>query len=504
MRANVADHDAKLALSLAGGLSADVSRYSTALAILTQADLSNAGDRVELLSATEAALPGLAVTVLDSASRVLAGSPLPPDHPIMGRAEAATSPMLDSEGRTLLWRVPGRDGGVVVARLSLDRADLQATLDVSDVAGEVRVLVTDGQSILYPQGAGDRWVEPGSIPGVAQSLSGEAGVTFAPSPDGEMVVAFAPVDSLGWALILEEPWLPLVAPLLQLDRVLFFTLLMAGATSLLALVFGLRFIVLPLRRLGAEAIQIGAGDFDAAGAPVGGVQEIEELRGTLAAVADRLRHYQERLESQLAAQVRAQEEERARLARELHDQTIQSLVVLSQQAQMAQRTLRQEPDTAEERLRWLRESIAEAIDGVRRLSQALRPLYLEDLGLVPALELLAKEAGAEFQTSGESRPLDPARELSLYRIAQEALNNAHRHADARHLRIGLSFRETEVALAVTDDGRGFSVPARLSQLAQAGHLGLLGMRERAQLAGGGLSIASNPESGTTVEVRLPY
>jgi signal transduction histidine kinase len=123
--------------------------------------------------------------------------------------------------------------------------------------------------------------------------------------------------------------------------------------------------------------------------------------------------------------------------------------------------------------------------------------------------MLAQEAGkqgdvsVEMRVEGTPRRLTQPRELALYRIAQEALNNTIRHAEARQVWLTLRFDATGTTLSVADDGRGFHVPERPDTLTQAGHYGLVGMRERALLAGGELSICSYPEPGTTITVRIP-
>ena len=151
----------------------------------------------------------------------------------------------------------------------------------------------------------------------------------------------------------------------------------------------------------------------------------------------------------------------------------------------------------------LRQMITDAIEEVRRFSRALRPVYLEELGLVTALEILAHESGADFQIVGSPRRLNADKELALYRIAQESLNNVHHHAQAQKLLTELTFGETSVILRVCDNGIGFEIPPSLSDLTRTGHFGLMGMRERAQLAGGQLTITSSPTQGTAVTVILP-
>ncbi len=133
----------------------------------------------------------------------------------------------------------------------------------------------------------------------------------------------------------------------------------------------------------------------------------------------------------------------------------------------------------------------------------------EEVGFVPALETLAQEAGrqgrlpVQVRLEGMPRRLSPTRELALYRIAQEALSNALRHAQAKQIWLTLRFDDTGVTLTVADDGVGFHPPEHPGRLTQEGHFGLLGMRERALLVGGRLHISSAPGQGTAISVHLP-
>jgi signal transduction histidine kinase len=108
-----------------------------------------------------------------------------------------------------------------------------------------------------------------------------------------------------------------------------------------------------------------------------------------------------------------------------------------------------------------------------------------------------------FESEGASRRLSPEAELALYRIVQQALSNIGRHAKARHAWVTLSFGPERLTTLVRDDGLGFEVPGRLTDLGARGHFGLMGMKERAELAGGSLSIHSEPGSGTQVRVDIP-
>ncbi len=514
MRAMAAERDAGLAQTLARDIAAVLDRYTTALPLLAASDAVHGSDLRQVEAALEAAgrkLGPMTLLTLDPNGRIVAGrAPAGLDTFTVewlqshrtGRASVIAA---TGEAGTLIWSVPLEEGaGWLIGVLRLETLALGELFEISRLGASASVLLVDqaGQ-VLFA--AGDVGVigEPENTPGVAEALAGRRGVTFAPGPGGEQVVAYAPVAGAGWALVLREPWEALADPLLRFDRIVPFVLLTAAVVSLLTLFFGLRYVVRPLQKLDAHTTRIGQGDFEAAADPVGGVEEIEALRRTLDRMARELRRYQDTLQDYLGAMTQAQEEERARLSRELHDETVQTLVALGQRAQMVQRTVERDPVRAAERLAELRAMIGEAVEEVRRFSRALRPVYLEELGLVPALEALTREVRATLQVSGSAYRLSPEQEVTLYRIAQEALNNAVRHAQASRMGVELTFADEAITLQVWDDGVGFAVPDQFHNLSRNGHFGLLGMHERAQAAGGRLTITSAPGRGTTVTVMLP-
>ncbi len=374
--------------------------------------------------------------------------------------------------------------GVPIARLTEPLSGAMGSYTLSDTLGRV--------------------LTGGPLPADIASFDLEnkmGGVFFKEIPQAnQLVVAYAPISGTDWILIMREPWEPLVTDVLRFERVIPFVLLSAGLVSLLTLFFGLRYLVQPLGALRHQAERIGAGDFEAASHPVGGVTEIEQLHDTLNRMAHQIQRYQQALKGYLGAITNVQEEERASLARELHDGTVQMLIALNQRAQMAQRGLSRNPARAAERLAELRAMISDGIEEVRRFSGALRPLYLEELGLAPAIEMLARSANATYQLVGPPKRLDDEKEVALYRMAGEALSNTRRHSQAEQITISLTFTGTAVTLQIRDDGIGFDVPTDFVDLARTGHFGLMGMHERAHFVGAQLQIRSTPGEGTTVTV----
>ncbi|HET9905954.1 MAG TPA: histidine kinase [Anaerolineales bacterium] len=267
-----------------------------------------------------------------------------------------------------------------------------------------------------------------------------------------------------------------------------------------------RQIVQPLQRLESKAAALAWGDFETIKEPVGGISEVQHLQKELTEMANKLEAAQEGLHDYIGAITSAQEEERTRLARELHDDTIQTVIALKQRVQLAQKLVKDQQ--GRQSLKELEELAERTLENLRRLTRALRPIYLEDLGLVTALEMLARESSQanhlsiDFQQSGKERRLSREVELALYRIAQEALNNVVRHASAKkHATVSIRF-EKEVSLEVTDDGIGFVVPKSPTDFAPSGHFGLLGNRERADLIGAKLEAQSDAGQGTRLSVRL--
>ena len=205
----------------------------------------------------------------------------------------------------------------------------------------------------------------------------------------------------------------------------------------------------------------------------------------------------------------AQEEERKRMARELHDDTVQVLVALSRQLDALLSVEDQTPAQLRSRLEELRRLTAEVSRDVRRFSQDLRPSTLDDLGLLPTLEALSSRLSEEddmearLEILGHRRRLTPETELVLFRIAQEALNNVRKHSGATDVLTTVEFTNGVVRISVTDNGQGFVVPDRSDLLVESGKLGLTGMLERAHLAGGTLTVRSRPGEGTTVVAEIP-
>jgi signal transduction histidine kinase len=202
--------------------------------------------------------------------------------------------------------------------------------------------------------------------------------------------------------------------------------------------------------------------------------------------------------------VQAQEEERARIARELHDETAQVLTAFSLDLATLRSSLPKKVDAIQvvDRLQALCKQMSQ---GLYRLVHDLRPAQLDDLGLIPAIQYLkdshtAQGLDVSVEVQGQSRRLDAIVETVLFRVVQEALNNILRHAQTDQARILVQFQTREVVLKVIDSGVGFNPDL---PLVPPHGWGLAGMRERVDLIGGQMTITSAQDKGTTVEVTVP-
>ncbi len=236
-------------------------------------------------------------------------------------------------------------------------------------------------------------------------------------------------------------------------------------------------------------------------------QRVAERTRELSAANRELQGYQRMQQQLLARIISVQEEERRRIARELHDETSQAIATLSVNLDFLKSTASDE--RLRERLARLREITDGTLEEIHKVIFDLRPRILDDLGLEPAiggyLESHLAPAGIEaaFEAHGFERRLPPAVETASFRIIQEAVTNVVRHARARHVRVCLDFNGMLLVMFVEDDGVGF-VPAEVLDGERTGRgLGLLGIRERVAFLGGTVNITSRPGQGARLYVELP-
>jgi signal transduction histidine kinase len=206
--------------------------------------------------------------------------------------------------------------------------------------------------------------------------------------------------------------------------------------------------------------------------------------------------------------VEAQEAERARIARELHDETGQALTAIGLRLRGTSAVLNRDAEKAMEHLGELEGLAARSLTELQRLIANLRPSHLDDLGLQAALRWYGEEVEnttslkVEVEQEGVPREIPSEIRIALFRVAQEALGNVVKHANASHAKVVLRFNTQSVGIRVEDDGRGFDLGKMSREERQT--WGLLGMEERATLLGGKFLLDSKPGDGTRVLVTIPY
>jgi signal transduction histidine kinase len=355
------------------------------------------------------------------------------------------------------------------------------------------------------------------------------------------VVAYYPLQTLPGGVVVEQ----IEDEALALPQDMQRTMLIYGLGALFvasgAAWFHAHTVVRPIRQLTSDAALMASGDLDK---PITANREDEigalarrfdEMRVKLRASLEESARWAEELEDRvrertreveernreldvlnqirrqlLAKTISAQEEERKRLARELHDDSAQTLTAVLMTLQTAENALPSSPDSAKEALAGSRSKVYMALREIRRAILDLRPSALDDLGLASAVRWHAEEnlrpqgVKVSLEISGDEGPAAGTVATAIFRIVQEAVSNIAKHSQAENVKITLEFRESEVRVLVEDDGCGFDSDI-LKQPQDSGRgLGLLGMRERAELFGGTVEIESSPGRGTRIRVRVPF
>jgi len=241
------------------------------------------------------------------------------------------------------------------------------------------------------------------------------------------------------------------------------------------------------------------------------LQTIANLIAQQAAIAHQNKILSQQMVHLSIGVTQAHEEERHRIARELHDEVTQALSSIGLGLDLVMVDLGAE-HAVYPALAQIQSQSTELTRQIRRISQDLRPPALDSFGLVPSLRQYIKRFGEQkhapqvfFQVDGEIYRQPPDIELAVFRVVQEAMNNCQKHARAQHITVTLTFEEEGLDLVVADDGRGFEVgdALSLSMLASEGHLGLIGMQERMAAVGGQWRVESAPKQGCRVIAHCP-
>ncbi|HSL97640.1 MAG TPA: ATP-binding protein [Candidatus Deferrimicrobiaceae bacterium] len=443
-------------------------------------------------------------------------------------------PLADGSGE----RVGTLAGEILAARLG------DHLLPVVETSSSVQSQVVDSSGVVIAA-AGSHDGEPETehvailAPLIASSRGGTAIHRFDDFSDH--VVAFYPFATLPGGIVIEQTEDEALAIPSDMQR----TLLIYGFAALLLASGGAwlhaNSVVRPIRRLSTDAARMASGELDQPivvprDDEIGELgQRFDDMRVRLKASLDERARWAEELESRvlertreaeernrqldalnrirrqlLAKTITAQEEERKRLARDLHDDSAQTLTAVLMTLKAAEDGLPERSIEARAALVRSRTQLEMALREIRKAIVDLRPSALDDLGLGAAVRAYADDhlrplgIDVALRVVGDERRATGSEATAIFRIVQEAVSNAARHAAARHVRIRLEFRASDMVALVEDDGAGFE-PDALPEPDQSGRgLGLLGMRERAELFGGTLTVESRAGGGTRIRARLPY
>jgi signal transduction histidine kinase len=401
--------------------------------------------------------------------------------------------------------------GVLLGGFTLEEGRLGDEIESLGV-GTAYILDRNGRVIWHPEPElrGADWSNQAGFLALQNLQPNQSGAQTILSPTGaSVVVGYAQVPTTGWGLLIEESWDDVLGPVRAFQWLILAALIVGMGLVMVIISSGTRRLTEPIKDLAVQAEQLALGEL--AGAVQGGsVQEIQALADSFNDMAYKVARYRAGMQQYVSAITQTQEEERKRIARELHDDTIQSLIALGRRLELLEQSL-ENPIDAAIQVYQLQQMLTRTVAEVRQFSRDLRPLLLEDLGLVAAIRQMLRESerrdnvttSFSIEGDGNDKVIDDEITVAAYRIVQEALSNIHKHAEARAVDVRLNFGEQELVVTVTDDGKGFPV-TETSDLARRGSFGLMGIRERAKLFGGDFDISSAERQGTTVTIRLPY
>ena len=344
---------------------------------------------------------------------------------------------------------------------------------------------------------------------VGQAITGTRGGSLWTSPEGERFVgAEAMVSPSGWNVVVKEPWEAIIGEARRYTYIILAFILLALVLFVFLSWLGTRRVTAPIMKLSKSTQMLASGAY-VPDLEESDIREIDDLRAAFGTMGKQISSYRDGLRHYVEAITRSQEDERLRIARELHDDTIQNLLVVYRRMELIQAT--ETDPQKQQQLCTLHEMIGQTLQGVRLISQDLRPMMLDDLGFVPAVQMLVRKAhegrgaipDAQLEVQGDGKPLPSDTELALYRIVQEALNNVRKHARATSVQVTIEYQPGTIRMIIADDGVGFVVPASFTELVQSGNLGLMGIQERVWSVGGTLHVESHLERGTKITIVVP-
>lgn len=426
---------------------------------------------------------------------------------------------------TPLRNIEGRVVGLVGGKIDPTGRTLQDITELVEHGQTSHVSVIDGNGVILASSDRQRILKTEE----EVASQGKAEVT-----------GLAPLSLAPWSVAFRQSETEALAPVRAMEQ----RFIVFGLSALVVALFlswGMaRSLVRPIGQLNAAAQSISQGDLSQP-TPELGSDEIGELSRSLDAMRialkkslDEMQDWNTELEAKVEVRTKqledsyreierkeaargellrkiltAQEEERKRIARELHDETTQSLLGLLMKLEAASKTPSEASSIDSDMLMDVKNLTVETLDNVRRIIHDLRPSVLDDLGLLSAIRWYAESRfgsvaiKARVELTGEDRSLAPEIETALFRVVQEAIANIVRHAEAHNAVISVELEDAAVRIEVEDDGKGFDVEAIRRQADKAVGLGLLGMEERIALLGGRFQIESNPGGGTRLVIEVP-
>ncbi len=495
----------------------------------------------------------LVLVVPDNGSRLERDfSKLAPVRLALEGGRPTISNLIDDGKKRVYTVVPIRDWrgklvGVVGGELDLESAHFRALLHPIRLGETSYMDIVDGDGIVLASTEANRSFTASDhgrfLAGLIQQKKAVVGSCHSCHERGGFrerereVIAFAPLTVAPWGVSIRQAEKEAMAPAFAMQR----RLLVIGSLAIpLALLFAwgvARSVTKPLAVLTQASERIARGDLDETIPPFG-ADEIgrlgrsfdqmrRALKESLEAVAESRRDLEKRVQERtqelevlyrelqrreeargelLKKVINVQEEERKRIARELHDETSQALATLLLTLETSASGA---PEPLKEKLMHMKATANRTLDSIHRLIYDLRPSVLDDLGLVSALRWAAESRlepmgiDLSFEVLGTERRLSPEIEATLFRIGQEAISNIARHAEANSVRIEVEFGADFLRVSAEDDGVGFSPEGVGQPVTGARGLGLIGMKERAALIDGTLTIRSEPGKGAGVTAVVP-
>lgn len=423
----------------------------------------------------------------------------------------------------------GAPVGAIIGLLNVERLGRSFSSAFTIAQTDTQAAVVDGERVIISRAnteqTNDVLVSDLAAPIQAAVTGIRSNLTYT-SGGIERVAVFAPVEYRGadWAVVVSNP-----APTLSGDsrnfvvRALIVLGLAVALTLVMATLFG-EFVSQPIRRLTKQAKSIAQGDYSRSVETIG-PGELVGLSEAVSEMADRLTRQvrdldsarievaqqAERLRDLLRRTVRLQEDERRRIAGDIHDAVSPLITGALYQTRALQLKNGKNGDNGsdhaadEENLTEISQHLERAMDELHAVIFALRPPDLDDLGVEAAIERYSQQIErnglpCQFSVEGEPRRLSPEARLAIYRIVQEALHNALRHAQADAAMVKMEWTDESLRVSIRDNGSGFDPESASNSTS----LGLLSMRERAASIGASFTIASQPGDGTLVMIERPY